>query len=70
MTSFMSEDAKLLKSNIDANVASIMEVKQAIDGVQNDCNNENNKKIAGALAQESGVDAWNSSTILYSRRFR
>lgn len=57
---FASETAKNLKLNIDNNSAIIGEVKQAIDGVQSVVS-ENNKKIAGALGNEAGVDSWNAS---------
>jgi len=57
---FANESSRVLKANIDANAAQVMEVKKAIDGVQNVVI-ENNKKIAGALGNEAGVDAWNAS---------
>lgn len=56
---FANESAIALKQNIDATTSKIMQVKQAIDGVQNVVI-ENNKKIAGALGQEAGVDPWNA----------
>jgi hypothetical protein len=56
---FANESAIQLKKNIDATTSKIMQVKQAIDGVQNVVV-ENNKKIAGALGQEAGVDPWNA----------
>ena len=56
---FASESAIALKQNIDANTANIMKIKQAVDGVQNVVI-ENNKKIAGALSREAGVDSWNA----------
>lgn len=59
MTSFFNDDASLLQTTIATNASSILEIKQAIDGVQSIVT-ENNKKIAGALAQESGVDSWNA----------
>ena len=59
MTNFFAEGSKDLLTTINNNSAAVMEYKKAIDGVQNVIV-ENNKKIAGALAQESGVDAWNA----------
>ena len=58
-SNFFAQDAQDLVTTINNNSAAVMEYKKAIDGVQNIIV-ENNKKIAGALAQESGVDAWNA----------
>jgi len=56
---FANESSIALKKSIDDNAAKVSQFKQAIDGVQNVVV-ENNKKIAGALGREAGVDAWNA----------